>query len=210
VAELLWDARVDEKKVHVDVDRGVVTLTGVVDSYPKRIAAQEAAHAVAGVLDVANDIRVEIRGSHTRTDTEIAEAVREALRWSVVSPADHVQTTVSDGFVTLSGEVDGQWQRTAAERAIEHLAGVRGVINRIAIKIRPVQPAELKLRIEEALERRAELEARSLGVEVNPDGVVTLTGRVDNWAEAQVVRAVVGFAPGVRSVVDHLELGRTV
>jgi osmotically-inducible protein OsmY len=114
------------------------------------------------------------------------------------------------GLVTLAGEVDQASQRAGAERAVENLTGVRGVVNTITIKAKAVQPAELKRRIEEALERRAEREARALGVTVSPDGVVTLTGRVDNWAEAQAVRGAVRFVPGVRNVVDHLQLGRGV
>jgi osmotically-inducible protein OsmY len=99
------------------------------------------------------------------------------------------------------------WQSTSAEQAIEHLAGVRGVLNTILVKAKPVRPAELKLRIEEALRRRAEQEARSLDVSVGADGVVTLAGRVDNWAEAEAVRSAVRIATGVRRLVDHLSLG---
>ena len=103
--ELKWDTRVEETDVGVEVDRAVVTLTGTVSSYAKRMAAQEAAHRVAGVLDVVNDIQVHLPGSLARTDTEIAQAVRHALEWDVVVPDTQIRSTVSDGWVTLEGDV---------------------------------------------------------------------------------------------------------
>src|SRR5690349_19706427 len=108
IRELRWDARVDETDVGVEVDAGIVTLTGTVDSYLKRTAAQEAAHRVSGVLDVANDVKVHFRGLSGRTDTEIASAVRRALEWHTEVPHEDIQTTVTDGWVSLKGMV-GQW-----------------------------------------------------------------------------------------------------
>src|SRR3712207_4952277 len=103
--ELRWDPRVDESDVGVEVDKGVVTLTGVVGSYAKRVAAQGAGHRVAGVLDVANDLKVTLPGSHARTDTEIAQAVRRSLEWRTQIPREQIRTTVSNGSVTLEGDV---------------------------------------------------------------------------------------------------------
>src|SRR5690242_16211778 len=105
IRELRWDTRVDETDVGVEVDNGVVTLTGTVDTYQKRMAAQQAAHRVSGVLDVANDIRVHIPGTGARTDTEIAQAVRGALEWHTDVPHEHIRSTVMDGQVTLEGHV---------------------------------------------------------------------------------------------------------
>src|SRR3989337_248322 len=113
--ELKWDSRVDETEVGVEVDNGVVTLTGTVTSWAKRMAAEEAAHRVSGVLDVANDVKVRIPGELTRTDTEIAQAVRRTLEWDVFVPDERITSTVSDGWVTLEGPVDRGSQREDAE-----------------------------------------------------------------------------------------------
>ena len=136
--ELKWDSRVDETEVGVEVDKGVVTLTGTVTSWAKRMAAEEAARRVIGVLDVANDIKVKIPGGLSRTDTEIAQAVRHALQWDVFVPEEQISSTVSDGWVTLDGTVERWSQRNDAERAVRNLTGVKGVANRIAVK--PISP----------------------------------------------------------------------
>ena len=115
--ELRWDSRVDKTEVGVEVDQGVVTLTGTVASYAKKLAAQDAAHRVTGVLDVANDVRVKVPGSLGRTDTEIAQAVRHALAWNVLVPETRITSTVTDGWVTLEGSVDRLRERDDAERA---------------------------------------------------------------------------------------------
>src|SRR5687768_587667 len=127
--ELRWDPRVDETDVGVEVDGAVVTLTGTVTSWARRVAAQEATRRVAGVLDVANDIVVKTPGGPTRTDTEIAQAVRQALQWDVFVPDEHITSTVTSGCVTLEGTVDRLIERDDAERAIRNLTGVTTVIN---------------------------------------------------------------------------------
>ncbi|HLZ08653.1 MAG TPA: BON domain-containing protein, partial [Chloroflexota bacterium] len=132
--ELKWDTRVNPADVGVDVRDGIVTLTGSVDSYAEKLAAQEAAHRVRGVLDVANDILVELPGPHLRSDAEIAEAVRQALNWSAVLPSDQIRTTVSGGWVTLEGHVFTWLQRLDAESTVRYLIGVRGVINKIVVR----------------------------------------------------------------------------
>jgi osmotically-inducible protein OsmY len=179
--ELKWDSRVDETGVGVEVDNGVVTLTGTVDSFAKRLAAQDAAHRVHGVLDVANDLQVQVPGPHARTDTEIAQAVRRSLEWDVLVPADRIHTTVTEGLVTLEGTVDLGHQREDTERAVRSLVGVRGVTNRLEVTGPPVDAVDIRRDIEQALERRADREARRIQVEVR-DGTVTLTGRVHSWA----------------------------
>lgn len=201
--ELKWDTRVDETEVGVEVDRGVVTLTGSVDSYAKRLAAEEAAHRVPGVRDVANDVQVRIPGSVGRTDTELAQAVRRALQEDVFVPDEDIRTTVSNGWVTLTGDVQYYRQREDAERAIQRLRGVRGITNMITVRAGEVSPAAIREAIEEALARRAEREAERIKVEVE-DGVVTLTGTVHTWSERRAVVGAVAHAPGVRSVVDKL------
>ena len=201
--ELKWDSRVDETEVGVEIDKGVVTLTGTVSSWAKRMAAQEAARRVIGVLDVANDIKVRVPGGLTRTDTEIAQAVRHALEWDVFVPEEKIGSTVSDGWVTLDGTVERWSQHDDAERAVRNLAGVKGVMNGITVK--PTKPVteDVHKAIEQALERRAEREAKRIRVDVR-DGIVTLTGSVHSWAERKSVVAAARFTPGVREVEDQL------
>jgi osmotically-inducible protein OsmY len=201
--EMQWDPRIDETDVGVQVRNGIVTLTGTVTSYAKRLAAVEAAHRVTGVLDVANDLQVRIPGIGRKTDAEIAEAVRTTLRWDVFVPDDRIQTTVAEGWVTLDGEVDTWTQRLDTERAIQRLSGVVGVSNRIKVKAPLVDPAQVRLAIEGALERRAEREAQKIGIAIK-DGVVTLSGPVRSWGERYAVEQAAGYGPGVRRVDSQL------
>lgn len=201
--ELKWDSRVDETEVGVQVAAGVVTLTGTVTSWAKRVAAQEAARRVIGVLDVANDLKVKAAGGLSRTDTEIAQAVRQALEWDVFVPNEKITSTVTDGWVTLEGPVERSTQREAAERAVRNLMGVKMVVNKITVTQPKAVTGDVRKAIEQALERRAEREARQIGVDVR-DGTVTLTGPVHSWAERKSVLAAARFTPGVRVVEDHL------
>jgi len=201
--ELKWDSRVDETEVGVQVHNGVVTLTGTVTGWAKRVAAQEAAQRVIGVLDVANDLKVNVPG--TRTDTDIAHAIRQALEWDVFVPDDKIRSTVSDGWVTLEGTVDRVSQREDAQRAVRNLFGVRGISNMIALKDTTPGTGDVRKAIEQTLERRAEREARRIRVDVH-DGIVTLTGTVHTWAERKSVLAAVRFTQGVRSVDDRLRI----
>lgn len=205
--ELKWSTKIEETEVGVEVDEGVVTLTGTVSCYAKKVAAQEAAHQVAGVLDVANDIKVQVPGSMSRTDTEIALAVRRALEWDALIAHDKILTTVSGGWVTLEGQVPFYIDSLYAERAIHNLTGVRGVTNNLTVVSEKVSPDSVQHAIEQALERRAEREARRILVEVT-DGKVALTGQVQNWNEKQAVLGAAGSAPGVVGVVDHLKIAR--
>jgi osmotically-inducible protein OsmY len=201
--ELKWDTRVEETEIGVTVEHGVVTLTGAVNSYGKKIAAQDAAHRVYGVLDVANDIQVQLPGSRTRSDTEIAQAVRSALEWDVWIPEERIMSTVSNGWVTVEGDVALLRERGDVERAIRRLSGVRGVTNNIEVKPSAVAAADVRETIEEALERRAEREARRIKVEVH-NGAVKLSGPVRSWAEKRAILGTVSHAPGVRAVDEHL------
>jgi osmotically-inducible protein OsmY len=205
IEELTWDTRVDATDVGVEVDQGVVTLTGTVDSYAKRLAAQEAAHRVAGVLDVANDIRVHLPGGRTRTDTEIAQAVRHALEWDALVPDERIQSTVTDGWVTLAGTVDSWSQREDAEVAVRRLAGVHGVTDAITITAPRVAPDTVRQAIESALSRRAVREADRIRVTVR-DNTVTLTGIVHSWEEKRAVVGAAAHAPGVAHIDDQLRI----
>jgi osmotically-inducible protein OsmY len=203
--ELKWDPRVEETDVGVEVDQGVVTLTGTVGSYATRQAAEEAAHQVQGVLDVANDVRVQPPGSGERTDTDIAHAVRHALEWDTFVPHERIRSTVAQGHVTLDGTVQHWHQRDEAAVAVRPLAGVRGVTNLIAVQAPAGEGERVREAIEQALERRAEREAQRIQVAVR-DGTVTLTGSVPSWAAKQAVLGAARFTPGVRTVDDHLRI----
>jgi osmotically-inducible protein OsmY len=201
--ELKWDTRVDETEVGVQVKDGVVALTGVVSSWAKKIAAQEAAHRVMGVLDVANDL--EVQGLSTRTDADIARAVRIALEWDVFVPHQRIRTTVSQGVVTLEGSADYWSQRDDAQRAIKNLEGVRGIINRIEVKPPIVPTDRMRQSIEAALERHAEREARRVSLDVE-NGRVTVSGVVGSYGEREAVVGAVRGTPGVRAVDDKLRI----
>lgn len=205
LTELKWDTRVEETDVGVEVDNGVVTLTGTVSSWAKRLAAQEAAHRVAGVLDVANDIQVKVPGSAMRTDTEIAQAVRDSLEWNVFVPDTAIRSTVSQGWVTLEGNVAVSSERQEAEKAVTNLAGVRGVTNRIEVKPPSVYAYDVRTAIEEALERQADRSAGRVQLDVH-DGSVSISGVVHSWAEKRAVIGAATGTPGVRSVEDHLRI----
>jgi osmotically-inducible protein OsmY len=203
--ELRWDTRIGPTEIGVEVDKGIVTLTGTVPNFAKKHAATEAAHRVAGVLDVANDITVHLAGSPGKTDAEIARAVRLALEWDAFVPDQHIRSNVSDGWVTLEGEVEFLREREDAARVVRRLGGVKGVWNQITVKAKKVDPAGLRKMIEEALERRAEREAEQIGVTIE-DGSVTLSGKVHSWLEKDAIVGVIGHAPGVRTVSDKLRI----
>ena len=203
--ELKWDPRVDETEVGVQIKDGVVTLTGSIRSYGRKLAAAEAAHRVIGVLDVANDLVVEIPGHERPTDTEIAKAVRDSLHWHAFVDETKIHSTVAKGWVTLEGEV-GQWfQQEDAARAIQRLRGVCGVTNKIKVKSANIEATGIRDSIQDALARQAEREARQIGVQVK-DGVVTLSGTVRSWSERKAAERAAGFAPGVLRVQDNLKV----
>jgi hyperosmotically inducible protein len=202
--ELHWDTRVDETAIGVEVSEGIVTLRGVVGSWAERVAAQDAAHRVPDVQDVANDIEVRLPGAPGRTDTDIARSVRHALEWDVFVPEEHVRTTVTNGEVTLEGHVDTFREAQAAERAVRDLVGVRAVVNRI--DVRPeIVPDDLRDAIEDALERQAIREARRVGITIK-DGHVTVSGPARSWAEREAIIGVIKGTRGVRAVHDNLHI----
>ena len=200
--ELRWDSRVQPNEIGVAVKDGVVTLTGYVDTYLKKLAAKEAALRVHGVKAVANDIQVRLPGMSERTDTDLARAAREALQWDIEVPADRVKITVSNGWVTLDGEVDYGFQKQAAERAINRLAGVKGVTNLIRVAPR-VLPGELKQDIEQALVRNARTDAQRIQVDVEGRKVI-LRGTVSSYAEKEAAEDTAWAEPGVTEVEDHI------
>lgn len=203
--ELKWDSRIGWSQIGVEVMEGVVTLKGVVSSYAHKLAAQEAAHRINGVLDVANEVEVKPEGLFVRSDVEIALAVRHVLEWDALVPDDRIKSTVSAGWVTLEGNVDFWQQREDAERSVLRLEGVIGVTNEIAVAPKKVDAKELREEIEYALERRADREAERFRIEVN-DGAVDLFGRVHSWQEKRAVVGSISHAPGVSAIRDHLRI----
>lgn len=202
VAELSFDPVVTATDVGVIVKDGVVTLTGHPASYAEKFAIERAAQRVKGVKALAIEMNVKLAAGYERTDADIAMAVERAIEWNVLVPDDKIHPMVEKGWVTLSGEVEWEFQRRAAEGAVRNLLGVTGVTNLVIIKPR-VTPADVEKKIQEALERQADREARH--VEVSVAGTqVTLRGKVGSWAERKAVQGAAWSAPGVASVINNL------
>ncbi len=200
--ELAWEPIVRAAEIGVGVKGGVVTLSGYVDSLYKKWAAERAAARVFGVKAVAEKIQVKLPGSLKRTDEDIGRAAANALEWNVSVPNDRVKVQVQNGLVTLSGEVDWWYQKSAAEDAVRNLMGVILLNNKITIKP-PVKPMDVKDKIESAFQRNALLDARRITVETH-GGKVVLRGSVRTWAEREQVQRAAWAAPGVSEVESHI------
>lgn len=205
IAELGWEPSVNAAQIGVEVQGGIVTLAGHVDSYSEKWHAERATQRVAGVKGLVVELDVKLPGSSQRTDADIARAADQVLRWSTYLPADAVKTKVEHGWITLSGEVEWDYQRRDAAEAVGNLLGVTGVSEEITIRTK-AGPGAVKANIEAALKRRAHTDASRISVDVR-DGDVTLTGIVSSWSERDVAASSAWGSPGVRKVVDNLTIG---
>lgn len=203
IDELEFDPSIDAADIGVAAENGVVTLSGHVSDYIQKIAAERATWRVKGVKGIAQKIEVRLPGDKRQNDDEIAQRALNILAWNTVVPKNCVRVKVSDGWVTLSGDVRWNYQREAAANEIWKLGGVKGVTNSIQLQSM-VQVGDVKQRIQDALKRHAEVEADEVHVDVREDGMIRLDGRVENWRELQAVKRAVWSAPGVQSIDDHL------
>ena len=203
INEIFWDPSVTSGHIKISAHEGIVTLTGTVPHYAEKVAAEQAAERVGGVKAVADELTV--KGILDKTDEEIAKAAVNAMKWNYSVP-NNIKVSVDKGWITLSGEAEWDYQRNAAKYAVTELLGVVGVSNNITMKSK-VQPADIKLRIEEALKRSAESEGKNISVVVKGDKV-TLTGKVNSISEKEDARFAAWMAPGIQTVENNLTVSQ--
>jgi osmotically-inducible protein OsmY len=200
--ELDWEPSVDASAIGVAAKDGIVTLSGTVVNYAQKKNAERAAKRVAGVKAVAEDLKIKLPGAAERSDTDIAQSVLSSLRFNVSIPHERIQVIVEDGWVTLDGEVEWQFQKSTAENATKYTMGVKGMTNRITVKPH-VSAADVKAKIEAAFARRAQLDANQIKVE-STDNKVVLRGNVRTWQAKDQAEQAAWSAPGVSRVENNV------
>lgn len=205
IQALEFEPSLDAADIGVTAENGIVTLSGHVTDFPQKRAAERAAWRVKGVRGIAQHIEVRLPGHKRRADDEIAQRALSILAWNVRVPADAIRVRVADGWITLLGTVDWDYQRRAAEAAVRQLSGVAGVHNEITLAHAAVDAADIRSHIDGALRRHARLEGERIQVDVS-GGTVTLTGDVDSWDERRAVVRAAWSVAGVTSVVDALNV----
>lgn len=204
IDQLQWEPFLNAADIGVSVKNGVVTLSGQVDSFYKKIAAEDAAKKVAGVKAIAEDIQIGVLPEHAKTDTEIAGAILNALKWHTAVQEEKIKIKVDNGNVTLDGEVDWDYQRTNARQAIENLTGIKTITNLIRVKPK-VTPENIKRKIESSFQRAASINSRKIKVDVS-GSKVTLSGTVTSLAEKEAAETSAWYADGVTEVENNLEI----
>lgn len=204
IAELHWDPSINPADIGVEVKDGVVTLSGHVSSFAEKWSAEHAAQRVSGVMALAVEMDVNLFGLGKRTDADIASSAESVLTWTTFLPKESVKVMVEDGWVTLSGDVDWEYQRVSALNAISSLMGVKGIIDHIKIATK-VSKILVKSDIEAALKRRATKDAQNITVEVDGNDV-TLRGKVHSWSERELATDSAWCTPGVNKVKDYMTI----
>lgn len=205
--EIKWEPELRNVATEIGVTAkdGVVTLSGYVDTYWKKLAAEKAAQRVSGVKVVACDIEVRVAKFLQKNDTEIAETVKNALRWNSAVNEDDIEVKVDNGWVYLEGKVDWDFERISAQRNVENLIGVKGVTNNISLKAKPIDAKVIKNNIAAAFHRNATIDASTIRVE-SAGGKVTLRGKVKSWGERKEAENVAWATQGVVSVDNKIEI----
>lgn len=205
IDELDFDPSIHSAEIGVAVENGVVTLTGHVPVYSQKLEAERVAWRVKGVKAVAQEIEVRYTGHKMHNDDEIAQRAVSILAWDALLPRDVIRVKVENGWVTLTGQVDWNYQREVAAEDIHKLGGVLGVVNNIILR-KTAKETDVKQEITKALKRHAEVEASRVKVSVHDGGTVSLEGDVDSWDERQAAVHAAWCTPGVHAVEDHLRI----